>query len=140
MLALCREVLAASGLDSRASRFVQADARRIPLPEQCVDLACCLRLLHHFPRAEDRAAILGELRRVDRGPLVITFLDAESPKQWIHLQSLRLSGGTSRRALLSRDQLAVEARAAGWQLLRVWAVSGLFSGQSVALLGPVPHG
>jgi SAM-dependent methyltransferase len=136
MLALCRDALAARGLSGKARESLQADARRIPLADQSVDLACCLRLLHHFPRGEDRAAILGELRRVDQGPLVLTFLDAESPKQWIHLQSMRLAGGTTRRALLSRAQLSQEAHAAGWELVRTWAVSGLFSGQTVALLRP----
>jgi len=137
MLLLCRQRLQAAGLGARAVAFVQADARKLPLPDRSVDLACCLRLLHHFPERRDRLAILAELARVCHGPLVLSFLDAAAHKQRLYLWRRRRRGQLPRRVLLSRAELAAEAQAAGWRLLRTAGISSWFSGQTVALL--LPH-
>ncbi len=41
--------------------LVQADAQRLPLPEDCVDVAMAMHMLYHVP---DVAAAIGELRRI----------------------------------------------------------------------------
>ncbi len=134
MLALTRHELTASGLADRVQEWIQADARSMPLADQSVDLACCIRLLHHFQAPRDQQRILREFRRVCRGPLVLTFLDANAPKQWMHLRRHDLARTKSRRALLSIDGLRAVARATGYELVRTWSLSRWFSGQSVALL------
>jgi len=136
MLLLCGEALRRSGQIDRLAGLVHCDARNIPLPEQSLDLACCLRLLHHFPLAADRAACLRSFRRILRGPLVIGFLDANAPKQRLHRVKRSLLGVPVRRSLLSRKELQEEAKAAGFHLQRTWSLSGWFSGQSLALLLP----
>lgn len=134
MLALCAQQLLRDGL--AADRSVAADARAMPFADGEFDLACCIRLIHHFRDPADRARILREFRRVDRGPLVLTFLDADAPKQRRHQRRCERAGQPNRRAILTRAELAAEAAAAGWQLGGVRALSGRFSGQCVALLTP----
>ena len=94
--------------------------------------------LQHLPHAAQRRAVLRGLARVSRGPVIVTFLDAESPKQRIHRLKARWSGRPSRRTLLTRAELAAEAGEAGLLVRAVWRISGWFSGQSIALLVPVP--
>lgn len=138
MLELCRATLARSGPRAARVSFERADARAMPFADDSFDLACCVRLIHHFPDPSERAAILREFARVTLGPLILTFLDAEAPKQWIHARRLALAGRVNRRVVLTRSELAGEALAGGWSLRRTWSLSGLFSGQSVALLAPLP--
>lgn len=40
------------------------------------DGVSCIRLFHHFSEAETRRAALSELRRICRGPIVVTFLNS----------------------------------------------------------------
>lgn len=40
------------------------------------DGICCIRLFHHFAEADVRRRALCELRRICRGPIVVTFLNA----------------------------------------------------------------
>lgn len=137
MLALAREALEGAGLADRAAAGVVVDAREpLPFADRSFDLVCCIRLLHHFREPVDRARILSGLRRVARGPLVLTWLDAGSVKQRLHALRCALSGAPSRRAPLTRAELGDELRATGWALRRTWALSGLFSGQAIAVCAP----
>ena len=133
MLSLCRDALDAAGCSQSAS-FVEGDARDMPLEDASFDIATCIRLIHHFQNPAVQTKILAEFARVTTGPLVLTFLDADAPKQWLHARRCALSGRRSRRAPLSREQLASLGEASGWKLLETASLSGLFSGQSVALL------
>ena len=137
MLALCQQALEEAGLAGRSRAGVQADAREMPFEEASFDLACCIRLIHHFQDPEDRGRILREFRRVTRGPLVLTWLDGDSPKQCLHELRCRLSGRPSRRAPLSLQEIQEEAEAAGYELYRSWKLSGLFSGQAIGVFEPV---
>ncbi len=134
MLELCSQTLSEAGHPSLG--FFRCDARAMSLGAQTVDLCCCLRLIHHFPEQEDRSNILANLRRISRGPVILSFLDGESPKQWLHQARLALEGKKSRRTLLTKRQLTQECAEAGFRLTRTWSLSGLFSGQSLALLLP----
>lgn len=138
MIAITSEVLRAADMGEKLIGTTEGDARRMNLEDDAVDLAASMRLLHHFPDQEDRLAILGELRRVTKGPLVTSFLDASSTKQRSHLRRCKKRGKASRRVLLTPEQFAAEADRAGWQVSRTWKLSSLFSGQCVALL--LPHG
>jgi SAM-dependent methyltransferase len=136
MLRLCEQALLDAGFESEG--FFRCDARALALEDQSVDLCCCLRLIHHFPERRDRAKIFAGLRRVCRGPVLLSFLDGESPKQWLHQTRLALLGRKSRRTLLSKKELARECAEAGFEIERTWSLSGLFSGQSLAMLLPCP--
>lgn len=49
---------------------LQADALALPFQDQSFDLVLCMRFLFHVPQ-ELKAAVLAELARVARGPLII---------------------------------------------------------------------
>lgn len=55
--------------------WVQGDAARLPLPDDAVDAVFCNRLLHHILQPGERAVILGELRRVARRYVIVSFFD-----------------------------------------------------------------
>lgn len=137
MLKLTRVALNAAGLGARLGGTITGDARSIELPNERADVALCLRLLHHFPEREDRIQILAELRRVTRGPLVTTFLDATSIKQRRHLMRLAKQERSTRRVLVTPDAWCEEAAAAGWQTVHTHALSSWFSGQRVVLCTPI---
>jgi SAM-dependent methyltransferase len=68
-----REMLRlAAAYDGKA---VQADAVALPFRDGAFDAVVSVRLLGHLPPAV-RAAALGELARVCRGPLVVAFYDS----------------------------------------------------------------
>jgi ubiquinone/menaquinone biosynthesis C-methylase UbiE len=58
----------------------QADAAALPFPNGFFESATCIRFLGHVP-PEVRARVLGELKRVCRGPFVAAFyLEGSLPK------------------------------------------------------------
>jgi SAM-dependent methyltransferase len=71
-----------------------ASAHRLPFADGLFAGVLCMRLLHHIPDATERRAILGELSRVSRGPVILSFFHALS------LQHLRrqVRRGLGRRA------------------------------------------
>lgn len=95
--------------------------------------ACSNRL---FRMPAPHSPILRELRRVSKGPLVASFLDAASVKQKNHMRRCRKRGETSPRVMVTHAEFREEAREAGWELRQTWSLSSLFSGQCVALLLP----
>ena len=136
MLDLTEAALRGAGLAGKQLGRTEGDARSMALADDAVDVALCMRLLHHFPERDDRVRILSELRRVTRGPLVTSFLDADSWKQRRHIAGLSRTGRKSRRVLVSPTEFAKELRAAGWHLVASWPLSSLFSGQRIALCVP----
>jgi ubiquinone/menaquinone biosynthesis C-methylase UbiE len=134
MVDLTCTVLEDAGLGDRIAGRAVGDAREMDLEDQSVDLAACMRLLHHFTERADRVRILSELARVSRGPLVTSFLDGDSFKQRRYARRIARTGKPSRRVLQSREDFAAEAREAGWRVIDSWPLSSLFSGQRVALL------
>lgn len=139
MLELCRMSLAEAGLEDKAKSFTELDALEMNLRAASFDMVCCLRLIHHFNDVGERARILSGFRKTNRGPLILSFLNRDSIKQWRHEQQKSLSCEKSRRATLTPVELGIEAEEAGYRLERFWSLSSLFSGQCVALLLPIPN-
>ena len=135
MLTLCAQALEERGIVAEA--FVEGDAREMPLADAAFDMACCIRLLHHFRDRDDRLRILRECRRVSTGPLVATFLDAGAAKQRRHSERCAREGRENRRAILSHDELRAEAAEAGYRLVSLRELSGRFSGQCVGVFAPI---
>lgn len=67
-------------LPEDSGAYIQADARRLPLADNCAELVFCHRLLNHVQDADDRRSILAELRRISRRYVVISCLTAPT---WI---------------------------------------------------------
>jgi ubiquinone/menaquinone biosynthesis C-methylase UbiE len=123
--------VAASREDTRAC--VRADLERLPFPSGAFDAVVCNRFLMHVP-SEGRPAVLRELGRVSRGPLVVTVC---------HPYTLKTFGRAVRRALglrakhherIGMAQIRREAKAAGLRLERVTAVTPLLSEVWVVVL------
>ena len=107
--------------------FLVASAFALPFADRSFDAAVCHRLLHHLPDAADRARVLGELARVARRAVVVSFSDATTRK----------GRRKTRRALLTPDALGAEAAACGLALAAPpRRVNAWFSVVAVALLRP----
>lgn len=139
MLDLACAALDEAGLGDKLVGRTEGDARVMKLEDKHVDIALCMRLLHHFPKSADRVQILTQLRRVTRGPLITSYLDAESRKQRSHVRRLAKKSRTTRRVLVSKSDFAKEAASAGWRLVESWSLSSLFSGQCIAFCVPDEH-
>lgn len=107
------------------ARCLVGDACLMPFGTDSVDLAVCMRLIHHFD-PEGVAKILGEAARVARKGVLVSFSDADTWK-------FRHSG--SRRRGLTREQLAAIASDAGLTMeTPVARVGGAFSFVALAYL------
>jgi ubiquinone/menaquinone biosynthesis C-methylase UbiE len=60
--------------------WMTASAFKIPLRDDSVDAAVCIRLSHHLPTSKQREDLLAELLRVARRYVVMTFFDYHSIK------------------------------------------------------------
>lgn len=126
--------LAMSMLQRRADhaaeqRAMQASLLRIPLADQCVDLAMCMRVLHHFANPEPRIQILSELARVSRYAIV-SYYDAGS---FPHLRD-RIRRRQRTLYPVSNSQFGAEAKRAGFRVIEKRFRRRWFSFQVLALL------
>jgi ubiquinone/menaquinone biosynthesis C-methylase UbiE len=134
MVELATQVLKDAGLGEKLIGTTVGDIKNADLPDQCVDLATCMRLLHHFPEPTDRIQILSELKRLSRHALIVTFHDADTIKQKRYIKKREKLGKPCTRVILTHDQFKEEARQAGWQFVTSWQISSLTSGLCIALL------
>jgi len=125
----------AAGLRGRGALPLRADLLRLPLAGGSFDHAFCIRLFHHLPRRDLRTAMLGELGRVVRGKVVITFFHPVSfhnLRRWLRRI---LTGRKSPRVSFGAGTLAAEAAAAGLRLERTLAVAAYRKDLWFAVLG-----
>lgn len=121
-----------------------ASVHALPFADDTFAGGLCHRLLQHIPTAVERIDILRELRRVCRGPIVVSFFDACSLQ---HLRRVvrRWSGKPrSGRCAVRRQAFLAECRAAGLRPLAVRALRRFVAEQTLVLCertpGPVlPH-
>ncbi len=135
--ARCRRLiqadLAAAMLRRRAHSedwCLQASALCIPLADECLDLAFCLRVVHHFAHREERVRLLGELGRVSRRWVLASFFDAHS------LPVLRDRLRRRQRILTPQSPAGfrAEAAAAGLRVVAIRHRRRLLSKQVLVLL------
>jgi ubiquinone/menaquinone biosynthesis C-methylase UbiE len=106
-------------------RFLRGDARRVPLPDQSVDLALCTLALHHFGE-EDAVAVLSEMRRVAGSAVVSDLYRSRTAYAAVWLATrftrnpmTRKDGPLSvQRAFTSGELLELASRA-GWNHARL---------------------
>lgn len=84
----------------------------LPFRDGTFSGALCLRLLQHLERPQERRAILAELARVTRGPLIVSFFHRASLQ---HLRRLlrSLLRRRSRRHAISLPDLRADLAAVG---------------------------
>jgi len=63
--------------------WMTASAFHIPLADDSVDGTVCIRLCHHLPSVAERERLIGELLRVSKRFVIMTFFDHYSLKNWL---------------------------------------------------------
>ena len=125
------EMLSAAPRELHARRAL-ARADRLPLRSASVDAVVCCRLLHHLEGRAARQALLGELARVTRGPVIVSFWDRDAWPSW--RRRLGLSGpARDRRIALTRGEVQGELAAAGLELVAFAAHRRYLSAQTFAV-------
>jgi len=118
-----------------AVHFLKAAFPHLPFQRDAFGSAVCLRYLHHLHTDVDLLAALTELRRVTRGPVVVSlFLSG-------NLQSIRrrrkdLARGQARRFILKRNRLHWLAGSAGFEVSRCRSIFPGVSALHVVTLLP----
>jgi len=69
MLKVARERVGSSG---KLGNFYQAEAENLPFEEKIFNSATCIKLMGHIP-PETRIKILQEIKRVTRGPFIVSY-------------------------------------------------------------------
>lgn len=84
---------------------VEASVFALPFGAGTFDVAVACRLLHHFPAAVDRRAVLAELARVARRFVVVSYWDATSWHAWRRRAPgpFRRRGHDTRVAITARE-------------------------------------
>jgi hypothetical protein len=94
-------------------RRVCASALALPCADGAFAGALCMRLLQHLPSAEERIACLRELRRVTRGPVLVSFFHAGSLQHARRRLRRAFGGRASGRTAITARQFERELAAAG---------------------------
>ncbi len=110
--------------------WMTASAFEIPLRDNAVDGAVCVRLMHHLPSAAEQERLVAELLRVSRRFVLLTFFDSRSLKQLLS----RVCGRRKHRHHLSLDAIARLAEAHGGRLAASPRLFPIGTGQRYALL------
>ena len=73
MLQLARQHATWQNLDMPPERFCVADVMKTPFADDAFDAVVCNRLFHHFREPAVRRQGLVELRRISKGPIIVSF-------------------------------------------------------------------
>ena len=95
-------------------RFAVMDALALELADGSFDAVICNRLFHHFFESSVRVAALRELRRISRGPIVMSFFCSQSVSSAAFLlrNRLRREPATD-RVPISFNTISADIAAAG---------------------------
>jgi len=96
----------------RRSRQVCASSLAVPFADGAFDGALCMRLMQHLPTSAERVGCLAELRRVTRGPVIVSHFHTVSA-QHLRRRIRRRLGRPSRRVATSGRQFRSELADAG---------------------------
>jgi ubiquinone/menaquinone biosynthesis C-methylase UbiE len=108
--------------------FSQRDVLATGFGDEQFDGVSCIRLFHHFDDAATRRRALAELRRICRGPIVVTFLNSfalDRISYWLRAKIKRKKGLSQRP--ISLKTFAADIDAAGLKIDRKiaahWGIS-----------------
>jgi len=100
--------------ESGCDAVVTGSIKELPFIDGAIDAMICVRFLHHLPGREERVACLQEMRRITRGPIVVTAW-ITNPLVWMR-RARKPRDGT--RFLISRRELRATLDAAGLRVVR----------------------
>jgi SAM-dependent methyltransferase len=129
--------LVEQGLAARAGAnfFVGANSSQLPLPDKCVDFSLTIRHYHHVHDRERRIAMLGELNRVTRRRIILTFYRSGTfhhAQRWVKKVKPMMKQITFR----SIDQFLEETGEAGLGVERIIKLARMIHSQTFAVLRP----
>lgn len=113
--------------------FITASGFHIPVRDGGVDAAVCVRLFHHLPAVAEQERLLGELLRVARRFVILTFFDYYSVKNTLRRVRAPFNGKPP-KITLEPEWLRTEARARGAEVVAMPHLFWLSSGHRYALL------
>lgn len=113
--------------------WMTASAFHVPFRDESLDGVVCCRLCHHLPTTEERERLLGELLRVARRFVIMTFFDHYSVKNWIR-RARRPFDGQPPKMTMTVDRVRELAAEHGAELVAQPPLSRLFSGHRYALM------
>jgi SAM-dependent methyltransferase len=113
---------------------VQGSALALPFRDGSFAGCLCFRLLHHLAGPEERIRVLGELARVSRRWVVVSFFHSWSLQDLRRRVRHHLLGRRRGRRSVSWRRLRAEAAAAGLEPLAVRPLRRFVSEQWLALL------
>lgn len=119
---------------------VCASGRALPFRDRTFDGALCMRLMHHIERPQERTAVLQELRRVTRGPVLVSFFDSRSLQHLRRHLARRLGKPRSDRGAISFAQFRRDLEAAGLRAEAWIPLRRFISEQWIVLARPVVAG
>jgi ubiquinone/menaquinone biosynthesis C-methylase UbiE len=113
--------------------WMTASAFHIPLRDDSVDGAICIRLAHHLPTPAERERLFRELMRVSKRFVIVTFFDHHSLKNLTR----RLRHPFNRKPpkmTMTVDRVAELARQLGGRLVAAPPLNRIASGHRFALI------
>jgi SAM-dependent methyltransferase len=113
--------------------WMTASAFHIPLRNASVDGTVCVRLSHHLPTAAERERLFGELLRVSRRFVIVTWFDRHSLKNLTYRLRHPFRRGPP-KLTMTRSEVAALARQGGARLVDVAPLSRFGSGHRYGLL------
>ena len=123
-----------SSAERRVAGVVADLTKGLPFRGGVFDAALVMRLFHHLPRSEDRRAVLTELRRVARGPVILSFY--RTNRLHILQRKLRkaLQGKAYEIRMITGRMFRDEVEAAGLRVVRVVPLFRGLHAQHIAVL------
>ena len=116
--------------------WMTASAFHIPLKDNSVDGAVCVRLAHHLPTDAEQGRLIHELLRVSRRFAILTFYDPRSLKNATRRLRHPFKPKPVKPAMMP-ERVAEHARAAGGRLVEAPPLSRIVSGHRFALIRKV---
>jgi SAM-dependent methyltransferase len=111
-------------------RWLCADVLALPFTDSVFDGVLCIRLLHHRYSDAERQRILGELARVSRRFVIISFYQSTL----LHAVARHWRGSRGRLATMTLPHLRELAQASGLQIQRVHALLRFCHAQTFVVL------
>jgi ubiquinone/menaquinone biosynthesis C-methylase UbiE len=135
MIEQARTFATARGVQVPDDRFVVASVFETGFSADEFDATVCNRLFHHFHEPKVRQDGLRELRRITRGPIVVSFFTARSLLGQVFRVRNRLRGRRhTDRVPIMPGTFAEDARAAGLAVVDWYATRPGVSKQCYAVL------
>jgi len=113
--------------------WIRASGFQIPLKENSIDGAVCIRLSHHLYSLSEKEKLLAELIRVSKRFVVFSFVDSESIKYSIRKWKSAIMGTPLKSNSTSVAEVKDIVQKYGGKLAK-WPAIGLFQAHRYALI------